>query len=136
MEVLLISKRGSDRSSANVAEVRFALERRDQIGGLPHREVVAHYEGAAALAARCRAQRISVVYLGVELGSEITAIRKALEGVDVLTVSAVSSYVPEGAVLGFDLVSGKPKIWVNLTQAKKQKVDFKSDALRVMKVYR
>jgi hypothetical protein len=38
-------------------------------------------------------------------------------------------------VLGFDLVSGRPKLLVNLTQAKKQKVDLAAEILKLMKVY-
>ena len=44
-------------------------------------------------------------------------------------------HVPKGAVLGFDLVSGKPKLLVHLTQAKKQNAAFKAEALKLMKVF-
>ena len=43
-------------------------------------------------------------------------------GVDVLSVAAVARYVAQAVVLGFDLVSAKPTLIINLPQAKKQNV--------------
>jgi hypothetical protein len=43
--------------------------------------------------------------------------------------------VPAGIVLGFDVVSGRPKLLVNLTQAKRQNVSLRAEALKLMKVY-
>jgi hypothetical protein len=43
--------------------------------------------------------------------------------------------VEKGFVLGFDLVSGKPRMLLQLTQARKQNTDFKADVVRIMKVY-
>jgi hypothetical protein len=39
-------------------------------------------------------------------------------------------------VLGFDLVSGHPKLLVKLEQARKQQVSFPASVLSLMKVYR
>jgi len=44
-------------------------------------------------------------------------------------------YVPAGIVLGFDLVSGRPKLLVNIEQAKKQQVSLPASVLKLMKVY-
>jgi hypothetical protein len=66
--------------------------------------------------------------------SMIEGIRDALSGISVLSVGAVADYALRGAVLGFDLVSGKPKIVCNLTQAKKQDVAFKAEVLKLMRV--
>ena len=51
-----------------------------------------------------------------------------------LSVAADPGEVPKGIVLGFDLVSGKPKIVVHLGQAKKQEVSFKAEFLKLAKV--
>jgi hypothetical protein len=59
-----------------------------------------------------------------------------LTPVSVLSVGDVPEYVPDGVVLGFDLEAGKPKLLVNLDQARRQNVEFTSDVLRLMKVYR
>jgi hypothetical protein len=47
----------------------------------------------------------------------------------------MADYVPAGIVLGFDLVSGRPKLVVNLSQARRQHVDFRAEVLKLMKVY-
>jgi len=78
---------------------------------------------------------VAIVFVTPGFADDVDAIRGALDGVDVLSASAVADYVPKGVVLGFDLVSGKPKLLVNLTQAKKQQVDLSSDVLKLMKVY-
>ena len=51
-----------------------------------------------------------------------------------MTVGAVGSYVKGGIVLGFDLVSGKPKLLVNLTQARRQHVDLSSSVLKLAEI--
>jgi hypothetical protein len=66
---------------------------------------------------------------------EVEGIRTALDGVNVLTVSAVADYVPRGIVLGFDLVGGHPKMLIHLTQARRQHVAFMSDVLKLMQVF-
>jgi len=43
--------------------------------------------------------------------------------------------VPRGIVLGFDLVGGKPKMLVNLGQARKQHVAFMAEVLKLAKVF-
>ena len=44
-------------------------------------------------------------------------------------------YVPGGIVLGFDVVSGRPKLLVHLTQAKRQNVALRAEALKLMRVF-
>jgi hypothetical protein len=56
-------------------------------------------------------------------------------GVDVLSATGVPDYVPSGIVLGFDVVSGRPKLLVHLTQARLQKVELRADLLKLMKVF-
>jgi hypothetical protein len=134
--VALLVRTGSARSELSAAEMKLALSRIEHIGGLPHREAVLPYSTGAALAQKIREGRIAVVYVTPGLEGEIAKIREALAGVDVLTLGAVSAYVPDGIVLGFELESGKPKILVNLEQARRQGVKFPTDLLRLMKVYR
>jgi hypothetical protein len=134
--VLLLVKRDTAKSQLAAEEMKSALGRLDRIGGLPHEETVVPFEGADALAARCRAEHIAAVYITPGFDDDIAKLRVALSGVDVLSLGDVPEYVPEGVVLGFDLESGKPKLLVNLDQAKRQNVDFSSDVLRLMKVYR
>jgi hypothetical protein len=134
--VLLLVKAGSTKSTVAAEEIRSALARLSTIGGLPHKEFVQEYKTAESLAARCRAERVAVVYLMPGFDSELRDIRSAFATVDVLSLGASPEYVAQGVVLGFELEAGAPKILFNLDQARKQHVDFPADVLRLMKVFR
>jgi len=133
--VLIVVKPGNADSSRFGTHMESALRGVGTIGGLPHEESIVTYAGPAKLAATCKSTRASIVYLAPGFGDEVPAIRGALDGVNVLSVAAVADEVPKGIVLGFDLVSGKPKILVQLTQAKKQDVAFKAELLKLARVY-
>jgi YfiR/HmsC-like len=134
--VLIVVKEGNPDSSRFASTMQTALGRRDQIAGLPHDEQIGAFTTATDLAAACRERHIAVIYLGPGFGEvEVGAIRAALEGVDVLSVAAVPEYVEQGIVLGFDLISGRPKLLFHLTQAKKQHVVLRGEALKLMKVF-
>jgi hypothetical protein len=135
-QVVLVVRPNDAKSKLFAATLRAALTKLDQVGGLPHEETIVAYEGAPALAKVCRSQQVAAVYMAPGLDAEVDVIRSALTGMDVLTVGAAPEHVPRGLVLGFDLVSGKPKILVNLEQARKQNVNFRADVLKLMRVYR
>ena len=133
--VLLVVKSNS-KSGLAAATMKSALGEVELLGGLPHRETVIQYENSAALAKLCRQEHATIVYITPGFDDEIDALRSALTGVDVLSVAAVPDYVPKGIVLGFEVVLGKPRLVLNLSQAKQQNVNFKADVLRLMRVYR
>jgi hypothetical protein len=135
VKVLVVEKAGNADSNRAVAQIQTALGEIATIAGQPHQEVVLRYAGAAALVAAVRRERAAIVYLTPGLADDVEPIRAALDGVDVLSVAAIPGYVPRGMVLGFDLVSGKPKLLVQLAQAKRQNVAFTADVLKLMKVY-
>lgn len=134
MHVLIVVKPKDDASSRFGKNMESALGGVDKIGGLPHDESTLAFGGARALADTCRAKKIAIVYLAPGLGEQIPAIRQALDGVSILSVAAVAAEVPKGIVLGFDLVSGKPKIVVHLGQAKRQDVAFRAELLKLARV--
>lgn len=134
VRVLIVEKPGDGDSVRVASQLRSALNEIPAIAGLPHEDAVVDFSGAATLAATSRARHASIVYLGPGLGPEVDAIRIALEGEDLLTVAAVPEYVPHGIVLGFALRSGKPNLLLNLTQARKQKVALRPEAVRLMTV--
>jgi hypothetical protein len=105
------------------------------VGNLPHEEQIVTYSSASALAELVRAKRAAIVYLGPGLDKHVPPIRDALSSLDVLSVGAIPSYVPAGIVLGFDLVSGRPKLLIQLSQARRQNVAFPASVLNLMKVY-
>ncbi len=132
---ILIVINAADADSKNAAsEIERYFRRLATIGELPHQESVTVFKSAAALVSEIKAQRTTLVYLTPGLSSEAASIAHALVGSSVLSVSAISRDVTNGIVLGFDLVSGKPKLWINLTQARQQGVDFQAQFLRLAKV--
>jgi hypothetical protein len=134
--VLIVVKPGNPRSALSGASMKSELSKLERIGGMPHRETLVHFDSAAALASRCRSDGADIVYVTPGLEDQIPDLQNALAGVDTISVSAVPESVPAGVVLGFQLVSGRPKILLNLAQAKRQNVDFKADVMKLMKVYR
>jgi len=133
--VFIMTKPGNGDSGRVAAQVEAGLGRAPLIGGLPHDEVVTPYRGATELAELCRAQHAAIVYFGPGFRDDVAAIREALDGVDVLSVSAIPEYVEAGIVLGFDVASGRPELLVNLPQARRQKVALRADVLKLMKVF-
>jgi hypothetical protein len=133
--VLIVRKQGHPLSARIASQMKHDLAEISDIGGLEHRAKIVRFKSASKLAATIRATRASIVYLSAGLEKDIPAISSALEGVDVLSVAAHPDYVPRGVGAGFDLVSGKPKLLCNLTQARKQNVDFRAEILRLMRVY-
>jgi len=133
--VLIVAK-GGDADSMRVArQMETALSRLDGIAGLPHDESIYTYSGASEVAAACRSRGIAIVFFGPGFGDEIAAIRKALSDVDVLSAGSVPEYVAAGVVLGFDVVSGRPKLLIHLPQARLQNVDLRSEVLKLMRVF-
>jgi hypothetical protein len=134
-KVLLVARANDADSLRTVTEMKSALAALDTIGGLPHDEQIVELADAAAIARTCKAGGIAVVYFGPGFGKQIASIRSALTSIDVLSVAAIADYVPEGIVLGFNLVSGNPKLLVHLTQARAQNVEFDSRVLKLMTIY-
>ena len=63
-------------------------------------------------------------------------VAEALTGKDVMTIGSRAGYAERRAVVSFDLVSGKPKLIVNLPQAKRQNVKFSARLLKLAEVIR
>jgi hypothetical protein len=93
------------------------------------------FSDAVSLAQKVKEQRTAIVYLapGFDV-SELGAIAKALNGLSVLSVGALSRFVQTGTVLGFDLIGGKPKLLIHQKRALAQGVEFSSQVLKLAKV--
>src|SRR5690349_20431893 len=87
--VLLVVKPGNAKSSLASEEMKSALGRLSAIGGPPHKELVHEYKGAEGLAARCRSDRVAVVYLTPGFDAELRDIRAALATLDILSLAAL-----------------------------------------------
>ncbi|MBV9947808.1 MAG: YfiR family protein [Myxococcales bacterium] len=133
---LVVVKPDDVESTHCAAELTSLLGKRHDVSGLPHDELVVNYSGPVALADASRLKRAAMVYLCPGLAVDLPSIANALDGISVLSVGAVPEYAPLGAVLAFELASGKPRILLNLRQARKQHVAFDPDAIEVMKLLR
>jgi hypothetical protein len=118
------TRAGDDAASQRTAlEMKSALAKVPSIADLPHEEHIVKSASAAAIAAAARERRAAIIYLGPGYMGQLNALRDAFSSMNVLTVGAVPDYVPSGAaVLGFDLVSGRPKLSIHVPQARKQQV--------------
>lgn len=132
--VLILVVAGDPESERFGAHIRAELAKQSLIGGVEHMEEIVRYSSPAELSRICREHKPAIVYLGPGLSSQVTAIALTLEGSDVLTVAAVSNDVLHGAVLGFEVVSGKPKLLIHLPRARRQNVAFKPELLRLARV--
>jgi hypothetical protein len=133
--VVIIDKPDDAESARTATHLEAALHALPDVGGLPHDEAIVAWPGAAALPQLLRGRHAAIVYFTPGFTSDVDAIRAALDGVDVLSVTAVADYVPRGIVLGFDVVSGKPKLLVNLGQARRQHVAFMAEVLKMARVF-
>jgi hypothetical protein len=133
--ILLVAMPGNSESTRAALEMKAALGRQERVGDLPHEEHIVTHSSTEALVETVRARRAAIVYFGPGFEKQIPALSSAFASVNVLTVGANPAYVPAGVVLGFDLVSGRPKLLVHVLQARKQQVSFPASVLNLMKVY-
>jgi len=137
VNVLVVYKKGDGKSQRLAQQMRDALHELKIAADRPQKVEVEALLSPAMLASRCRDGRVAIVYLAPGFSAtEVHEIAAALAGNDVLSASAVAADVAEGVVLGFEQISGKPKIVVNLKQAKSQNVLLSSSLLALAKVYR
>jgi hypothetical protein len=134
VHVFLVGKPSDPTSMPFVRQMSQALSAMGTFDKLPHDEEIVEYKGADDLARKCQASRASILYLGPGFRDDIEAIRGVLEPLSLMTVSATPEDVQRGIVLGFDLVSGKPKLVVHLGQSRKQRVDFTAEMLKLVRI--
>jgi YfiR/HmsC-like len=133
--VIAIVVRPTDIESARAgAQIQGALRDLGPIAGLPHEEIILPWNGPKGLSELCAQRKVAIVYVAPGLGTDVGAAVKALEGLSVLTIAGVAAYVSQGVVLGFELVSAQTKLVINLAQAKKQRVAFRAEVLKLMRI--
>jgi uncharacterized protein DUF4154 len=133
-QIMVVTTKGDGDSARMSGQLKAAFAEVDRVGGLPHDESIVEYADAPALAKACRDQRVAIVYLTPGLAGEVESIGRALDGISVLTVGAVSGYAAKGAVIDFFVEGGKTKIALNLAQARKQQVALAPEVVRIMRV--
>ena len=135
VRTLLLMKQGDPESSRAAVEMKSALSSIPTIGALPHEEELGTYSDPTALAETCRARKVSILYIAPGFSQQVDTLRETIGTLSLLSVGSLAEYVPNGIVLGFDLVSGRSKLLVNLTQARRQKIEFRAEILKLTKVY-
>jgi hypothetical protein len=134
VRVLILTNPDDADSRGVAAQMDAALRHFDKIAGLPYDVSTLAFPGGAQVAAKCKAEHLSIVYVAPGLDGKVAELAGALGGVDVLSVAALARYVSQAIVLGFDLVSGKPTLVINLPQSRKQNVSIGAEVLHLMKV--
>jgi len=133
--VLIAFKKGDVDSERIAKQLKTAFEVQLASSGARHEELVMPYAGAPALLGEAKSRKASIVILSPGVSSDGQAIAKSFDGYDGVTVSTSVEGVDKGLVLGFDLISGKPRMLLNLDQARRQNADFRAEVLKLMKVY-
>jgi hypothetical protein len=108
----------------------------DEIGNLGARRAKVETQTFSSPAAlRAAAREAVVLYLmpGFD-GADLQGIAAAFANSNVLTVGASNGDAENGAALSFQLESSKPRVVVNLRQARAQGLDFNAQFLRLVKV--
>ncbi len=134
VHVVIVTKPGNAASDRAATQLKQGLEHAPEIVGKPVQVVVQSFTSAAEL--KHAADGAAIVYLTPGLEGDIPAIATAFAGVAAITISADGEAVGQGAVLGFELFSSRPRIVLNLAQAGKQGLDFSSDLARLARVIR
>jgi hypothetical protein len=132
--VLVVQKAASDESAAVALRFARALTSIHDVGGVAAQVDIVDFTSAAELVDRCKAQHVALVYVSAGLEAEMAAMAPAFAGADVLTVGATGAFAERGAVVGFDLEEGRPRIVINAGRAREQNVSFKSELLKLARV--
>jgi hypothetical protein len=130
----IVVRTDSPESMRAGTELRAAFDRVTTLAGHPHDQSVLEWPGALALAALARRQNLTVLYFTPGLDAEMGPGAEALAGQRIVTIAATDALVPKGAILGFELVSGHPRMILNLRQAKKQEVVLRAAVMKLMRI--
>jgi hypothetical protein len=128
----LILERTRDPVSARMAAQLATQLSETSLGG--RRVVVARvsYESVDQVARAAVQQRAYLAWFTAGFSELSGELGRALGARGVLTISSHGPDAARGVVLGFELESGKPRIMLNLKQARAQKLDFSAQLLRVV----
>jgi len=131
--VVVVAKSGVASAARASAQVTAALAQVGKLGGRPSQALPQTFSSPAAL--RSAARDAAVVYLMPGFSqAELKGIASAFADSSVLTVGTSNGDVESGIVLGFELEGSKPRIVLNLPQARAQHLDFNAQLLRLARV--
>jgi hypothetical protein len=108
----------------------------DTIASAAHLDRIAEFTSTTELRKRVLAESIQILYLCPGLEAQIPAIANELAGTTLLSIGASADHPNLGAVVGFDVHSGRTQLLVNLRQSQRQNVRFHAEFLKIAKVIR
>lgn len=133
---VLIVKTGNAASARNAQGIAAELQSIDKIAGATHRDSLVEFVSASELRKRIENESAQLIYFCTGLEDQLPAIANELAGLTILTVGAGPTYPTRGAVIGFDVQSGRVQLLVNLKQAQRQNVQLHAEFLKIAKVIR
>lgn len=131
---LVIERRGDPESTHAAAQLTAQFDRIKALGGKNVSHARVSYESTEQIRKVVEQRRPYLIYLSKNLGGIAQQLAALFQGRALLTVSADASDTSHRAVLGFELESSKPRIVLNLKQARAQNLDFNAQVLRVVRV--
>jgi hypothetical protein len=132
--VLVVSRKGNPDSAFEQSSLVKALADLKEIADLPVHVAEAEFTDAESIARRCRADRIAILYLTVGLEEDAQRLAAEFGSASILTVGTSARHAENGAVVGFALEEARPRLVINLAQAKLHKVDFRAEVLRLARL--
>jgi uncharacterized membrane protein len=130
---VLVKARDADSMRAGI-ELRAAFAR---VGSSSRRTFdvqIIQWAGAGALVEELAHRKLAIIYLTPGLSADLAAVIGAVAHRRVLTIAAVDTYVAEGAILGYELSSGHPRMILNLRQAKSQEVLLRAALMKLARI--
>ncbi len=121
-------------STRIAAQLTSELGALSTLGNFPLSVARLPFNGVQPLVDECKRLRAGVVCFAPGLSVAIERLAAGLQGLRVLTVGTLPDHAKSGLVLGFAVRSGRPRMLVNLRQARQQDVDFRADFLRMAEV--
>jgi hypothetical protein len=135
VRVLILTRPEHSESVRAATLLQAALGREKAIAALPHESLIAPFTSTAALARAVQQQGVTIVYLTPGL-EDLESICRVLEPLHVLTVTTLPEYVRRCAVLGLQVVAGRPRISIHLAHAQRSGIRFRAELLQLATVYR
>lgn len=134
LRAIIVERKADPVSALAAAQWVAQLTRVKQLGGKRVLQRRAVFESAEQIGRVLQEERAYLACLTPGLGKVAAELSRVFAARGVLSVSSQGADTARGIVLGFELASGKPRILLNLTQARAQKLDFSAQLLRVVQV--
>lgn len=134
LRALILERARDPLSNYTAAQVAAQLDRVKLLGGKSVSYTRVVYQSPEQVARVAEQERAYLAWITPGFADLSAELARSLGARGVLSVSSHGPDAARGVVLGFELASGKPRIMLNLQQARAQKLDFNAQFLRVVRV--